>query len=212
MKYVTSRKAIIIKLLRYVISFPYGNWVATLDYRLLYCLLRWYTNALCSYATVQLRYSTCTYSFFCPVLYTKLVICFSNIQTRSSIIGGCRVGYLRAMPTSVSPFCHESYSFVACFSRVFAVLAEFEVFVECSRHVFHTLDFSSFSQSRLSHWCKPRHACAFVSCQFWICIVVISHPSWLHYRRALFFRGLYISRITRFCVFSWILSTRKLVN
>ncbi len=44
----------------------------------------------------------------------------------------------------------HNLSFVAGISRFFAVLAEFEVFVVCSRHVFHTSDFSPFSQSRLS--------------------------------------------------------------
>ncbi len=71
-------------------------------------------------------------------------------------------------------YASHDLSFVACISRFFAVLAEFEVFVVCSRHVFHTSDF------RLTHDLLTRtHA------HLWVINFEYAwlspHPSWMHY-------------------------------
>ncbi len=56
---------------------------------------------------------------------------------------------------------------VACISRFFAVSAAFEAFVFWSCHVYHTFNFSAFSQSRLSvRRCNLR--------QFWLSLVISS--------------------------------------
>ncbi len=82
----------------------------------------------------------------------------------------------------------HNLSFVAGISTFFAVLAEFEVFVVCNRHVFHTSDFSPFSQSRLSLRCRFRlthaYACAFVVIEFRMHMVIsgyLIHHGRLHY-------------------------------